>query len=184
MTEIEKIAYTKGFIDKLADGIDPLTGEAVPDGELVRNPRISKCFSYVSDILRRIIENGGLQTKDHSLPFYPGSLDRFSYSAEPISVTELAKKISAHKQDLRMENLNVQKIQTYLVQNGYLEIVPGEEKTSKKRVTELGRTIGLMEEIRSYTNASYTVILYSITAQQFVIRHMMEILAVQIKRKG
>ena len=57
MTEIEKIAYAKSFIDKLAIGIDPTDGTLIPDGEVALNPRLSKCFLYVADILSKIIEN-------------------------------------------------------------------------------------------------------------------------------
>lgn len=50
MTEIEKIAYAKSFIDKLAIGIDPTDGTLIPDSEVVLNPRLSKCFLYVINI--------------------------------------------------------------------------------------------------------------------------------------
>ena len=61
MTELEKIEYAKGFMDKLANGINPLDGTPIPDGDIVNNVRLSRCFFYVSDILRRVIENGGTE---------------------------------------------------------------------------------------------------------------------------
>ena len=60
MTELEKIAYAKTYIEKLANGINPLTNQAVPDDDLINNVRISRCLFYVSDILRRIVENEGI----------------------------------------------------------------------------------------------------------------------------
>ena len=59
MTELEKIQYAKSFMDKLANGINPLDDSPVPDEDIVNNVRISRCFFYVSDILRQVIENGG-----------------------------------------------------------------------------------------------------------------------------
>ena len=56
MTELEKILYAKSFIDKLANGINPLDGTAVPDGELLNNVRIARCFFYVSSLLEKQIE--------------------------------------------------------------------------------------------------------------------------------
>ena len=94
MTELEKIAYTKRFVDKLAEGINPMTDEQVPESELIRNPRISKCFAYVSDILRQVIENGGIQPRGGGLPFEPVSLEKFEYSDAPITVSEIARRIS------------------------------------------------------------------------------------------
>lgn len=63
MTELEKIEYTKGFVDKLAEGINPIDGTPIAEGDLLNNVRISRCMYYVSDILRRVIENGGPRAK-------------------------------------------------------------------------------------------------------------------------
>lgn len=46
MTEVEKIAYTRMYIEKLANGINPLTDQAVPDTDLINNVRISRCLFY------------------------------------------------------------------------------------------------------------------------------------------
>lgn len=62
MTEIEKIAYAKSFIDKLANGVNPIDNSTIPDGDVVNNVRLSRCFFYVSDILRQIIDNGGINS--------------------------------------------------------------------------------------------------------------------------
>ena len=52
MTELEKIAYAKSFIDKLANGINPVDDSPVPETDIVNNVRLTRCFFYVSDILR------------------------------------------------------------------------------------------------------------------------------------
>ena len=52
MTELEKIVYAKSFIDKLANGINPLDDTLIPDGDVVNNVRLSRCFFYVSSILQ------------------------------------------------------------------------------------------------------------------------------------
>ena len=39
MTELEKIAYAKSFIDKLANGINPLDGTPIPDDDVANNVR-------------------------------------------------------------------------------------------------------------------------------------------------
>ena len=56
MTELEKIAYAKSFIDKLANGINPLDDTPIPDGDIAKNVRLSRCFFYVSGILQKEIE--------------------------------------------------------------------------------------------------------------------------------
>ena len=77
MTELEKIEYAKSFIDKLADGINPLDDTPLREEDAANNVRLSRCFFYVSDILRQVIENGGvgksstLKLKRRILKFLP-----------------------------------------------------------------------------------------------------------------
>ena len=56
MTELEKIEYAKTFIDKLANGINPLDDTAIPENDIVNNVRLSRCFFYVSTILQKEID--------------------------------------------------------------------------------------------------------------------------------
>ena len=42
MTELEKIAYAKTYIEKLANGVNPVTGQVVPDGDVINNVKISR----------------------------------------------------------------------------------------------------------------------------------------------
>ena len=44
MTENEKILYAKSFIDKMANGVNPLDNTPIPEGELLNNVRISRCL--------------------------------------------------------------------------------------------------------------------------------------------
>ena len=52
MTELEKIERAKMYMDKLANGIDPISGSEIPDDDIINNVRLSRCFFFVSDVLR------------------------------------------------------------------------------------------------------------------------------------
>ncbi len=89
MTEIKKLEYTKSFIDKLANGINPLDDTPIPEGDLLNNARLSRCMFYVSDVLRQVIENGGLQKvkKASKLQFSIASkqLSKYRFGEYPTS---------------------------------------------------------------------------------------------------
>ena len=55
MTELEKIERAKLYMDKLANGINPIDDTMAPDEDIINNVRLSRCFFYVSDILRQEI---------------------------------------------------------------------------------------------------------------------------------
>lgn len=63
MTETEKLQRAKMYIDKLANGINPIDDADVPENDTINDIRLSRCLFYVSDILRQVIENGGTVKK-------------------------------------------------------------------------------------------------------------------------
>ena len=60
MTELETMQRAKMYLDKLAQGIDPITDREVPEDSVLNNVRLARCFFYVSDVLSKVIDNGGV----------------------------------------------------------------------------------------------------------------------------
>ena len=56
MDDLELMKHAKSYIDKMANGVDPITNEPVPDSDLINNVRIARCLFYVSSILDQIIK--------------------------------------------------------------------------------------------------------------------------------
>ena len=44
MTELEKIERAKIYMDKLANGINPIDDSIIPDEDIINNVRLSRCF--------------------------------------------------------------------------------------------------------------------------------------------
>ena len=60
MTELETMQRAKMYVEKMANGIDPLSGRPAQETDLINNVRISRCLFYVADILQKVIDNQGL----------------------------------------------------------------------------------------------------------------------------
>ena len=56
MPELQKIAHAKSYIDKLANGVNPLDDTPIPEDDIANNVHLSRCFFLVSDILRQVLE--------------------------------------------------------------------------------------------------------------------------------
>ena len=101
MTELEKIEYAKSFIDKLANGINPLDDSSIPENDIANNVRLSRCFFYVSDILRQVIENGGVRAskkeKHHKKEFSLTTEERskIQLSEIPLTVSEISNHLNS-----------------------------------------------------------------------------------------
>ena len=186
MTELEKIAYAKSFIDKLANGINPLDDTPIPDNDIANNVHLSRYFFYVSDILRQVYENGGL-TKPKRIPKIPFAvtleqLEKFKYSAEPIAVSEIAKRIFAMTDNKNMEKVSYRQINQWLLNIGMLRLQDFGEKKPVKRPTEEGNQIGITVERRMGRYGTYEVVLYNEDAQKFILDNLAAVVATEVKK--
>ena len=173
MTEIEKLQYTKNFIDKLADGINPIDGTAIPEGDLLNNVRISRCMFYVSGFLTQAIENGiGKKAKKtDKLPFYIDSdtLSDIRLFECPVGITEFLSVINERVDSDKMKTLSTTSVTGWLVTKGFLDVVELPNGKSARRPTESGNSLGIITEVRNGLHGDYTAVLYNKSAQQFIL---------------
>lgn len=180
MTELEIMKHAKGYLDKLANGVNPLDDSILPDTDVVNQVRISRCLFYVSDILRQLIEQGGMTTakKEKKQPFSitVEERDRFAFSATPIPVSEIAKRINEAVGNDTMKKFGYRAITNWLISVGLLREQTFSDGKKKKYPTEMGNQVGIFMEERSGQNGPYQVILYTEEAQHFLIDNMDAIL--------
>jgi hypothetical protein len=178
MTELEKIAYARSFIDKLANGINPLDGMPIPEGDIANNVRLSRCFFYVSDILRQVYENGGIGKVEKTVPFSitPVQLAAFETSPYPISGSEISKKLTALAENPLMKAFSVPKMNQWLVQKGFLYETVDPAGKPRKIPTEQGRAMGISAETKIGRDGEYVAVLFDAKAQRFVVNNIYEIL--------
>ena len=183
MTELEKIAYAKSFIDKLAGGINPLDDSPIPDGDLCNQVRISRCFFYVSDVLRQVIEKGSAapspvptapaarQKRPERAPFAltPEEASAFPFSERPIGITELTKRINSLIDPEAMRPIRYRSIVMWLMSIGMLEGADGRYGSATRAPSEEGMRIGIAIEQREGLNGTFYSITYNTEAQAFIL---------------
>ena len=191
MTELEKIAYAKSFIDKLANGINPLDDTPIPEGDIANHVRLSRCFFYVSSILQKEIEREGRKItkakKATRLPFSitPEQLEQFEYSPMPITVSAMGRKINwLVKEDieaLKIQKFSYKQIHYWLHAIGMIEWREWENGKQKRFPTAEGEAIGLVLQIWENYGKRYPVVYLSEAAQRFVIDNIEAVIAVEKK---
>ena len=147
MTELEKMQRAKMYIDKLANGINPLNDLPAAESDVINNIRISRCLFYVSDILRQVIESNGVQSKEKSgkKPFFLSvdSRKQFSFSATPISISEITKRINDLVDVDTYKKLKHTDITSWLIEINALEVCSTADGKTVKRPTEQGKSLGI-----------------------------------------
>ena len=189
MTELEKIAYAKSFIDKLANGINPLDDKPIPDDDIVNNARLSRCFFYVSSILQKEVEREqrkvAKEKKLEKLPFSitPEQLQQFEYSTYPISVSAMGKKINwLVREDIeekRMEKFSYRKINYWLRDIGMIEWREWGNGKTKRFPTPKGEAIGIILQIWENYGRKSPVIYLSEDAQHFIVDNIEAVMAAE-----
>lgn len=172
MTDYDIIARAQMYLEKMIGGIDPLTGKEIPEGELIRNPRISRCLDYTSVILKQILKSGVYKvTLPERAPFSltAEQRERFEYSEAPLSISEITKRLNDLIEPLYTSELRNGIITEWLMRKGFLTEITVNDKT-RKAPTEAGERIGIASVLRQTAQGRYYhAIIYNIDAQRFIV---------------
>ena len=190
MNEAEKIEYAKMFIDKLANGINPLDDTPIPEGEIVNHVRLSRCFFYISGILQKDIERERKKMPKEKnaerLPFSitPEQLQKIVYSTQPISVTSMGRKINGlvweEIAEKRMEKFSYRQINYWLHNMGLIEWREWGNGKLRRFPTADGEAIGLVLEIWENYGRSSPVIYLTEAAQRFIVDNIEAVMVAEV----
>lgn len=180
MTELETMRRAKLYMEKLAQGIDPITNQEIAEDSVLNNIRLARCFFYVSDVLGQVISNGGViggKVRRDAFSITPEQLASIQVSAEPVRVTQLVEMISTAVDNPQMKKLSTTAITNWLLEKGFLEKQTGFDGKSRRVPSRNGFLIGLSTETRQGQYGEYQAVFYNTAAQQFVLDNLIAILA-------
>ena len=173
MNENEKLLKAKSYLDKLANGINPITNELASENDTINNIHISRCLFYVSDVLRNLIENNNnpQKKKNNKIPFSvtPQQLADYVFDDNPITVTEITKKLNNLIDTEEMKGIKTTSITNWLIKINMLEYFADENGKNHKIPTENGIQLGITTQERLGMYGSYKVVLYDSNVQQFIL---------------
>lgn len=164
----EIIKHAQEYIEKMAQGINPLTGEVVKDDDLIKDVKISRCLNFVSDVLKEVIKYG-IKTKDKQIPFNLtlDELSKYEFNEE-LPLSKIVIKINDLKNNMNMQDLKLKDVYEWLIDIGLLEIVKINNKNCK-RPTELGKDMGIRLKHVYNNYESYDIVIFNIEIQKFII---------------
>lgn len=135
MTELETMMRARQYIESLANGKNPLTGQYGKDDDIINNVRISRCLFYVSGVLQKVIDNGGEVQKVKSKK---SQREEFNLTDE-------------QKSNLKPDKLSLSSSKITVLINDQIDT----EKMKKLKATTLNNwlmSIGLLTEETTFTD--------------------------------
>ena len=178
MTELETMQRAKMYMDKLAQGIDPISDLELPEDSALNNVRLARCFFYVSGILDQVIRNGGqvgtVEKAEFSIT--PEQLAMVQISSYPIRITEFTDALLHVVGANTMKKPSAVKINNWLEQQGFLVKEPTPDGKSRRVPTATGRNLGMTTQLRQSRDGEYLAIYYDSNAQRFLLDNLFAIL--------
>jgi hypothetical protein len=181
MDEIEKLKRAKMYIDKLANGIDPISNIEMPNDTILNNVRLSRCFFYVSDVLRQVIDNNGmtkLRVRKNKQDFFITNEQKrlIDIVNAECYLKDFVEKINTITEPNNCKKFQAKWVNLWLLSNEYLAEYTDKAGIKRKKATTKGEEIGLRSVIRKSLYGTYTVTLLNPHAQQLIIDNLDEIL--------
>lgn len=171
MTELETMQRAKMYLDKLVQGIDPITDRIVPEGDSIKNPRLSRCFQYISGVLEKVIANGGQVGAVEKPPFTitEEQLAKVQLTGEPLRIADFVDLILRATNYQGMKKLSPLKLTNWLLRKGFLAQEPGTDGKPHRVPTPEGEKLGISTKMCEYNGKQYPGIFYDISAQRFLL---------------
>ena len=167
-----KSIIAKDWILKLANGINPLDGSAIPDGDIVNNVHISRCLFYVSELLGTYQIMSNKRSKAYENEFYIKLEDIEKVTiVERTGIASFVREINKLIPD-NTRPISYGKILNWLMANGYLEEVEVDNFGKRKNPTASGSAVGISAGLREGTNGQYWAVEYNSNAQRFILSNI------------
>lgn len=164
---LELLYRAKEYIEKLANGINPITNEIIQDESVFNDIKITRCLFFVKDVLE---DNINKSKKQNKIPFTitREELKKYNLEEGTLTISKIVKAINDIKNNEYMKKLKVVDLTNWLVSIGLLEV---KERNNKKikLPTEEGIKMGMIVENRYGLYGNYSVVLYTKKMQEFII---------------
>lgn len=138
MTELEILERAVSYLNKLSDGVDPITGEVYDDNCSIRSDRMKRFFSYLEGIVTERIEQEKRKDKKFIPKYETEDYKGFQIIKKPIPFTPLRRLI---KQNEKYQFLTGKKVRELLLEKGY---ITWDANTNSFQNTELGQISGVI----------------------------------------
>ena len=176
MNEQQKIEKAKEILEKIAKGVDPLTGEQIEGESFLNDPRMIRCFYFVAEVLDNV--NKGVYSSRRGGKFVITEEQKkmVEFPAENIGVNEFSKRINACIDPAVSKNLTGTELNKKLKKLGILsEEQYGEGKT-RTTTNDRSAEFGFELEPKSYNGVEYNMVVINDIGKKYLLENIEQIM--------
>ena len=171
MIDNKKLNIARVWIEKLANGVNPLTDEMVNEGDVLNNVHISRCLFYVSELLEKMEHLHAQSPKKKA--FWLSANEAKGITIEQSDgINNFVKKVNeCIPKD--MKTLTSIQVIRWLRCEGYMQEVEREVGHRTNLPTTKGNNIGISTITQQNSEGTmYTRVVYNVEAQQFILNNI------------
>jgi hypothetical protein len=167
----EKMIKAKEILQKIANGINPINGQSINDESFLSDPRIIRCFFYVSEVLSKVIEGQVHKTGNKPSKFIITDEEKklVVFPEHRIGVNEIAKCINRVIDLNRSKKLTGVELNKQLKKMGLLSEHKNEHGKTRTVINEKSKDYGMEIEKRNYNGNEYEMVVFNDTGKRFIL---------------
>jgi len=181
--DIEKLKKSLIYVDRIANGKNPINNLAVDDDYILNDPNVIRCMFFIKDVLNTVIENDGKVVAGSSkksvpkLAFPISKLQGFK-GKESMTVTPFVKLLNDGLDKEKIQLIKIKQITDWLKETGYLEMKYSQKLNKEVTIsTEKGNAVGISSSLQSGPEGKeYYRVEYNANAQEMIVNNLPVIL--------
>jgi len=179
--EIEKIEKAKMILDKIAKGINPITGEQIEESSFLNDARIIRCFYFVAEVLDNV-QKGVYSSKKNKVGEFiitPEQKNLVEFPSGRIGVNEFSKCINQYIDISKSKKLTGVELNKRLKKLGiFSEESTGDGKT-RTIINEKSIEYGFESERKSYNGNEYDMVMINDDGKKYLLENIEKIIEVE-----
>ena len=177
MNDSKKHLTAKVWIEKLANGINPLNDELVKDDDIINNVHISRCLFYVAELLGEKVPEAKVEVENRKAFFLSSKEAANIYISAPNGIANFVKLVNGYIPS-DMKPLSATLVIKWLRKEGILQEVLKGDGHKTNLPTEKGKSLGIVIEFhKNAEGLGHQRVVYSINAQRFILNNIESVAA-------
>lgn len=178
VTDMEKLQKARLVLQKMVDGVNPLTGELIESDHFLQDPRIVRCLLFISDALKRQVDETAYKLhRPEMFTIDNEVISRVELPAGKIGVTEFSRCINQVIDLTQSRKLTGAELNKRLKQLGILSETVNSEGKVVTVINDKSANYGFEMERRIYNEREYDMVLMNDKGKQFLLDNLQTIMA-------
>jgi hypothetical protein len=181
--EVEYLNQTKNVLERLARGINPLTGKVVEKESFLKQVEIGKCLTTAREVVDRLIQNGGRFGSDKQTKFTITAAQKktIKLTDGKIGVNEFSRCVNLCLDPDDSKKLTGVELNRRLRKLGILSEAKLADGKSHTTVNARSPEFGFESEHRAYKGEEYEMVVMNEIGKKYLLDNLETIMATELE---